>query len=221
MEDSHLMTRRLAIFGISGRTGHELARVGGIRGWEVCGLVRPTSRGEGAIVHGRIVRGNFEDFDRVVETVADSVAVCCLIGPRPPYTDIFCAKAITAIIAAMKQAGCKRLVCQTGAMIGPAPNRSHPMEWMARTFARWHPQAIRDREEQERLVESSGLDWTIVKPPRLMDSPSQACVQASASLRIGLLSMISRTSLAAFILDEIQAGRFVRQRIFVKGYRFT
>ena len=211
------MARRLAIFGISGRTGHELARVAGIKGWEVCGFVRPTSKGEGAVIHGRIVRGNFEDFDRVVETIADSQAVCCMIGPRPPYTDVFCATATAAIIAAMKQANCKRLVCQTGAMIGPAPNRSRPMEWMARAFATWHPQVMRDREEQERLVELSGLDWTIVKPPLLTDSSPQGQAQASSSLRVGLLSKVSRASLAAFILDEIQTGRFVRQRIFVKG----
>lgn len=221
MEDSQLMAHRLAIFGISGRTGRELARVARIKGWEVCGFVRPASEGEDAIAHGRIVRGHFEDFDRVVETVADSQAVCCLIGPRPPYTDVFCATATAAIIAVMKQTGCTRLACQTGAMIGPAPNRSHPMEWMARTFASWHPQAVRDREEQERLVESSGLDWTIVKPPRLTDSPPQGRVKAGPSLRVGLLSRISRADLAAFILDEIQTGRFVRQRIFVKGHRFT
>ena len=74
-----------------------------------------------------------------------------------------------------------------------------------------------DREEQERLVESSGLDWTIVKPPRLTDSRAQGRVLAGSSLRIGLLSKVSRASLTAFILDEIQTGRFVRQRIFVKG----
>jgi putative NADH-flavin reductase len=63
----------------------------------------------------------------------------------------------------------------------------------------------------------SGLDWTIVKPPRLTDSSPQGQAQASSSLRVGLLSKVSRASLAAFILDEIQTGRFVRQRIFVKG----
>ena len=211
------MAHKLAIFGISGRTGRELAKVAVLRGWEVCGFVRPTSMVEGGIGNGRIVRGNFNELDRVIETIANSEAVCCMIGPRPPNTDAFCATATAAIIAAMKQTGCHRLVCQTGAMIGPAPSRSHPMEWMARTFARWHPQAIRDREEQERLVESSGLDWTIVKPPRLTDSPPQGRVQASAVLRIGLLSTISRADLAAFIIDEVQTGRFVRQRIFVKG----
>ena len=91
------------------------------------------------------------------------------------------------------------------------------MEWMTRAFARWQPQSAQDREEQERLVEASGLDWTIVKPPRLTDSLPQGRVQAGSSLRIGLLSTISRADLAAFIIDEMQTGRFVRQRIFVKG----
>lgn len=140
-----------------------------------------------------------------------------MIGPRPPYTDAFCAAATAAIIAAMKQTSCHRLVCQTGAMIGPASNRSCPMEWMARVFARWRRESARDREEQERIVESSSLDCTIVKPPRLTDSPPQGRVQASSLLRIGLRSKISRADLAAFIFDEVQTGRFVRQRIFVKG----
>ncbi len=216
-EYSHPMAHKLAIFGISGRTGRELAKVAVLQGWEVCGFVRPTSMVEGGIGNGRIVRGNFNELDRVIETIADSEAVCCMIGPRPPYTDAFCATATAAIIAAMKQTGCHRLVCQTGAMIGPAPTRSRPMEWMTRAFARWQPQSVRDREEQECLVESSQLDWTIVKPPRLTDSPPRGRVQAGSSLRIGLLSTISRADLAAFTIDEVQTGRFVRQRIFVKG----
>lgn len=207
----------LAIFGISGRTGLELAKVASSKGWEVRGLVRPTSVFEEDIGTCRIVRGNFEDLDRVIETIADSAAVCCLIGPRPPYKDVFCATATAAIIAAMKQTGCRRLICQTGAMIGPVSNRSYPMEWAARTFARWHPEAAQDREEQERLIESSGLEWTIVKPPRLTDSPPRHRVQARSFLQVGLLSTISRADLAAFIFDEVQTGRFVRQRIFVKG----
>jgi len=211
------MAHKLAIFGISGRTGRELAKIAGLKGWEVRGFVRPTSRIDGGIGNCQIVRGNFEELDRVIETIADSAAVCCMIGPRPPYTDVFCATATATIVAAMKQTNCHRLVCQTGAMIGPALNRSYPMEWLARAFARWQHEAARDREEQERLVESSRLDWPIVKPPRLTDSPPQGRVQTGTLLRIGLLSKISRADLAAFIFDEVQTGRFVQQRIFVKG----
>ena len=217
MEGSQTTAHKLAIFGISGHTGRELAKVASLKGWEVRGFVRPTSKVEGGIGHCRIVRGNFEEFDRVIETIADSEAVCCMIGPRPPYTDVFCAVATAAIIAAMRHTSCHCLVCQTGAMIGPAPNRSCPMEWMARVFAKWRHESARDREEQERIVESSSLDWTIVKPPRLTDSPPQGRVQASSLLRIGLRSKISRADLATFMFDELQTGCFVRPRIFVKG----
>jgi hypothetical protein len=56
-----------------------------------------------------------------------------------------------------------------------------------------------------------------VKPPRLTDSPPQGRVQAGSWLRVGLLSTIGRADLAAFLFDEVQTGRFLRQRIFVKG----
>ena len=99
----------LAIFGISGRTGRELAIISGLKGWEVRGFVRPTSQFENGMDRCQIVRGNFDELDRVIETIGDSAAVCCLIGPRPPYRDVFCATATAAIITAMKQASCCRL----------------------------------------------------------------------------------------------------------------
>jgi len=207
----------LAIFGISGRTGYELAKLASLKGWKVRGFVRPTSVVTIGINNCRIVRGSFDDLDRMIETIADSAAACCLIGPRPPYRDVFCAAATAAIITAMKRTGCCRLICQTGAMIGPAPNQSHPMEWTAQAFAKWHPDIAHDREEQERLIESCGLDWTIIKPPRLKDSAPGGRVEAGPYLRVGLLSRISRADLAAFILDEIEGARFVNQRIFVQG----
>lgn len=217
MENKRTPAHKLSIFGISGRTGRELATVASLKGWEVRGLVRPTSLFEDGIGHCRIVRGNFDELDRVIETIADSAAVYCTIGSRPPYRDVFCAAATAAIITAMNRMGCRRLICQTGAMIGPAPNRSRPMEWAARMFAEWNPEVARDREEQEQLIESSSLDWTIVKPPRLTNSPPGGRVQADPCLQVGLLSHISRADLATFIFDEVQTGRFMQQRIFVKG----
>jgi putative NADH-flavin reductase len=211
------MIHKLAIFGISGRTGRELAKAASLKGWEIRGFARPTSSVDESIVDYEIVRGSFTERKQVVQTIADSEAVCCTIGPGSPYKDVFCSIATAAIIEAMHQTGCRRLVCQTGAMIGPAPNRTRPMEWLARAFASQHPEIARDREEQEQIIRSSNLEWTIVKPPRLSDSPPRNRVKASTILRIGLMSRISLADLVAFILDEVQACRYSRQRVFVKG----
>jgi len=42
-------------------------------------------------------------------------------------------------------------------------------------------------------------------------------VQAGPSVRIGLLSPISRRDLARFILDELCAGRHVRERVYIRA----
>lgn len=207
----------LAIFGLTGRTGLTLAQAARARGITVRGMTRG-SQPFAELPDVGLVRGTFADSDRVAETVAATDAVCCVVGPRPPSREAFCAAATAAIVAGMRAAGCRRLLCLTGAMIGSAPGtRSRPMEWMARSFARHAPELARDRVEQERVVEASGLDWTIVKPPRLTDGLAAGRVRAGTDLRVGLLSKISRADLAAFMLNEIEHGAFVRQRVFVRG----
>ena len=62
-EGHHTNNHRLAIFGITGRTGRELAKVVSLNGWEVRGLVRPTSVFEEDIGTCYIVRGNFDDLE--------------------------------------------------------------------------------------------------------------------------------------------------------------
>jgi putative NADH-flavin reductase len=187
------------------------------RGWRVRGLARPGSPTPVGPRAPHIVRGTPTSLERVRETVAGARAVCCALGPRAPHTEVFCARATAAILRAMEEAGCRRLVCQTGAMIGPAGSRSWAFERLARAFARRAPEAARDRVEQEWLVEESGLEWTIVKPPRLTDGPAAGRVRVGTAVRVGLLSSIRRADLAAFIMDEIETPRFLRARVFVKG----
>lgn len=211
------MERTLAIFGISGRTGQAIARVAASEGWHVRGLLRAKSDVPACLDGVDLVRGSFSDGEVVTATVAGATAVCCVVGPRPPYREPFCAEATDAIIVAMKSSACRRLLCQTGAMIGEAENRSTIMEWMARSFARQRPAVAMDRAEQERRVEASDLEWTIVKPPRLTDGIRRDRVHAGPRIKIGLFSKISRADLAAFMFAELEAGRFVGQRVFVKG----
>lgn len=211
-----MQMRGLAIFGITGRTGHALGRAAVGRGIAVQGFARPGSPVPADLGAIRIVRGTFEDTTRVLETVAGTDAVCCVFGPRPRDTEAFCAPATNAIIHAMRETGVRRLVCQTGAMIGPG-NRTLAFELLARSMARRQPEAAADRLEQERLVQESGLKWTLVKPPRLTDGAAGHAVTADPALRVGLLSKIGRADLASFILDAIEHEQFEGARVFVRG----
>ena len=90
------------------------------------------------------------------------------------------------------------------------------MAWMASWYRRRRPDQARDRDEQERIVMASGLDWTIVKPPRLTSARPCGRLVAGPELPVGLLSYISRADLATFMLDEIARPRFIGKCVVVR-----
>ncbi len=154
----------------------------------------------------------------MLATVHGCCAAICVFGPRPPYTDIFCEAATATIIAAMQRLGMRRLVCQTGGLIGDYPwNRTSPFQLMGSLSNRRWPQQASDREGQERVVMHSGLAWIIVKPPRLTRRAARGKWTAGAGVRLGMLSSITRRDLAAFLLEEALRPRYMNQRVFVRG----
>jgi uncharacterized protein YbjT (DUF2867 family) len=72
----------------------------------------------------------------------------------------------------------------------------------------------RDSAEMERVVRASGLDWTIVRPPRLTDGAlTRAYGVADDRMPPAARSTISRADVANFLLDELErpahVGRIV------------
>lgn len=105
------------------------------------------------------------------------------------------------IIEAMKSHGVRRLVQVTGAMIG---HPHYKFGLVYRVLLSLVPkQALEDRREQERLVRTSGLDWTIVRPTRLTDGPALGKWRDGGSEVIGAFAHISRADVAEAMLRAV------------------
>lgn len=210
---------RLALFGASGLSGQAVIAAAHARGWTIRAHARRPSTWmpePGTVV----CRGDLSDPALLDDVMRGADATVCVFGPRPPFDNPFCATATTAIIASLVRLGQPRLLVVTGAMIGdPPPSVSWPMRRMAALFRRQYPAIAVDRAEQERLVRDSPLDWTLVKPPRLTTGSGRGRWLAGPAERVGLMSRISRAQLAAFVLDEVEHPRFVRQAVYVRGGR--
>lgn len=208
----------LALFGGSGATGQAIICEAVQRGIGVRGLLREgSSLGEhgGQVIE---IRGSLTDAGAIAQTLKDADAVSIVIGPRPPYREAFCARATGLILETMRRHGITRVVCQTGAMIGDYPaNQSFLLKQMAKLFQRQRPEIARDRAEQERGIRASGLEWTLIKPPRLTNGPRSKRFKAGADLKAGLLSSVSRTDVAAFTLDEVLSPSHIREAVFITG----
>lgn len=162
--------RTLALFGASGATGRRIVAAALAEGFRVQALVRPGAAISPAPGDLNQITGSLDDAAALRATLGGAGAAAVVFGPRAPYTEVFCAEGTRRIVEAMQRAGIRRLICQTGAMVGDYPhNLTAPFRWLTR-LNRWRaPAAAVDRRRQEEVVMRSGLDWTLVKPPRLTD----------------------------------------------------
>lgn len=208
----------VAVFGASGRVGSLIVRTALARGFHVRAFVRKASSLSLRDERLRVFEGSVDDLAAVRAAVAGTGGVVVALGPRREDPKPFTAKATATILRAMGDAGVTRIVCLTGAMIGDGyPNRGSFYERMRGRYVRSAPEIAKDRDEQERLVTRSALDWTVVKPPRLTDKPARGGVKAGTDLTLGMFSSLGREDLAAFLVDQVTDRRHLRKCVFVLG----
>src|SRR5919198_20821 len=94
---------------------------------------------------------------------------------------------VTAVVREMQATGARRIVVVSAAPIGtvPSPGRPRPPRhdpgdgfFMRHLFSHFAKTAFRrhyaDLAITEQLLRDSGLEWTVVRPPRLTDKPLSA-----------------------------------------------
>lgn len=201
---------KLAVFGASGRTGRLVVAQALSVGHEVTAFVRDPARL--ALVHERlrIVTGAVQDPVRVAEAVRGTDAVVSTIGPVRGEPAGIMVTAATNIVAAMRAQGVRRLVYMTGAGVvqpqDPPALAPRIMLPLMRLLAR---EVLEDAERGVAAVSNSGLEWVIVRAPRLSDAP------ARGRYRHGYikptLHALSRGDVAAFILQQLGDDTYLHQ----------
>ncbi len=115
------------------------------------------------------------------------------------------------IVRAMEQAGIKRFVCESSLGVGDSKWRlgivhnvlAVPL-FLRNIFA--------DKEVQERIIMSSALDWVIVRPTALTNGPQRNVYRAGADIGHWFFpSRISRSDVAAFMLEQLTDGEYLRK----------
>jgi putative NADH-flavin reductase len=186
----------LFVIGATGRTGLEIVKQALARGHHVTAFVRsPESI---TLKNERLttLKGDAMDEDQLSDAMQNHDAVVSTLGPREVFKpSSLLHDSALATTRAMKRSGVKRLVVLSAAAHFPGiPNR------IASFILRNH---MRDSLAMEQIVEVSGLDWTIVRPPRLtQEDYTSYRSREDAAPRMGFT--VSRKAVAAFMLDAIE-----------------
>jgi putative NADH-flavin reductase len=214
---------RLAIFGATGGTGRHLVERAIAEGHEVTAFVRNPSRMPARHERLKVVVGDVFDAGRVREAVAGNEAVISVLGSRQPSNPLHprrpgdpngpASAGSENIVAAMKEHGLRRFVCQTA--WGAGDSKRDPGVAGAFFMKVLVPPLLRDeyadKEAQERIVRESDLEWIIVRPMILTNGPWTNDYRAGVDLRPGWRPYISRADAADFLMRQLADDTFVHR----------
>ncbi|MEH6589823.1 MAG: NAD(P)-binding oxidoreductase [Halioglobus sp.] len=160
---------QLLILGGAGRVGQTLLQQALDRGYHVTALVRDPTVLK-AITHPalNVVKGDVRDADLLEQLLSSGVAaVISTLGtfikkPGTPTTDM-----TAPLLAAMNRQQVKRLVCMSSLGVGNSKGMGNLTVRIVTGYVLRY--VLVDKQCQEKLIEYSGLDWTILRPPRILD----------------------------------------------------
>lgn len=210
-------TKTVSIFGASGRVGKEAVKLALLQGYKVKAHCRLHSKCDLKHDYLTVLKGEITNYELVKDIVAGSDTVLITLGQRKPYKDIFCSEATSLITKAMEETGVKRVVLLTGAMIGESDaNLTVPFRMLKKVMNRRLPEIFKDRAGQEEEVKKDSLEWTIVKPPRLIENGERRIFIYSETLKMGLASSIGFDDLAEFLVEQIASKDYLQKSVYVK-----
>ena len=143
------------------------------------------------------IRNALKDVDAVIQTLGVDIA------PRAIFerTTLF-SQSTRILVDAMKAAGVKRLIAVTG--LGAGDSRGHGgFLYDAVAFPLLLKRVYDDKDVQEWIVRSSGLDWTIVRPGLLKNSPATGRYRVLTAPKDWQFGAISRADVADFLVRQI------------------
>jgi putative NADH-flavin reductase len=151
----------------------------------------------GDALDSETVRNALEDVEAVIQTLGVD------FSPRAIFesTTLF-SRSTRILVDAMKAASVKRLIAVTG--IGAGDSRGHGgLLYDAVIFPVLLKRVYDDKDVQEWIIRSSGLDWTIVRPGMLTNSPATGRYRVLTASKDWRFGAISRADVADFLVQLI------------------
>ncbi len=207
---------KLVVLGATGATGLEVARQAIARGHSITAFVRSPDRLGTLKDRVTVKKGDLLDSSQLAQVIAGNDAVISAFGPRLPISKAdahLLQQFATALTSAMEQTEVRRVVVESVAFLFK-DSVIPPAYLLGRLL---FPVIVADSAAMEKVFESSGLDWTMVRPPELTDKPytGKYRVREDHLPRFGF--KVSRADVADCMIKVVESGSSIRKVVGVSN----
>jgi putative NADH-flavin reductase len=198
---------RLFILGANGKTGTQLIDLALKRAHRVTAFVRSPEKIDQEHPLLTVVRGDPRSADEMASALRGHEVVLSALGVRPPKAfrpHTLVQECAASTVAAMTKSGVKRIVLVSAAVLFPEKGLCFAF------FRRLLAHIARDLGTAEEILRATSLDWTIARPPRLVNRMDEEYRSVRDALPRNGFSMSFR-AVAAFMLDAVEHHTHVRE----------
>jgi len=207
---------KLTIFAATGGIGRQALEQAVAQGHDVTAVVRNPKKLSRQV---RVVAADLAAPDPATLELAvkGADAVLSGLGARSSSDTGVAWRGTRAVVQAMKAADVRRIVVVSAAPIGtvPSPGRPNPPKhdpgdgfFVRNLLGPLIKAALRkhfaDLAMMEDVLRDSGLDWTVVRPPRLTDGPVTGAYRTAYGQNLLRGLLISRADVAHFMLHALR-----------------
>jgi putative NADH-flavin reductase len=206
--------KKLIVFGGSGGTGLKVVEQALEAGHNVTVVLRNPNSFPIRHEQLRIIKGDVLNLQTYENTFFGMDAVISCLGTRNREATIVYSQGVSNIIQAMKKVDMDRIICISAGAVEIAPKASVLMKFLMRNILqKLFKYSYADMLLMEGILRESNLNWTVIRPPRLLNGDKTGKYRTSKNEFISNMSSLTRADLADYIIKHLDDEKTFKSKV--------
>ena len=206
--------KNILVFGASGGTGLEVVEQALEAGHKVTAILRHPEKFPIRHEQLRIIEGDVLNPQTYENTFFGMDVVISCLGTHNREATVVYSQGVTNIMQAMQKVGIDRIICLSAGAVEIAPNTSFLMKFLMKNILqKLFKYNYADMLLMEGILHGSNLNWTVIRPPRLLNGDRTGKYRTCINEFIPHMSSLTRADLADYIIHHLDDEKTYKSKV--------
>ena len=206
--------KKIIVFGASGGTGMEVVQQALAAGHHVTAILRHPDKFTIRHEQLRIIQGDVlkpQTFENLF--FGADVVISCLGSRNREPTTVY-SEGVTNILNEMQKVDVTRIICLSAGAVVVPPNATFIMKFVIKyILQRLFKYSYADMLKMETVLEHSDMNWTVIRPPRLLNGDKTGIYRTITNESLPDMSSLKRADLAHYIIHHLDDEKTFKNRV--------